>query len=66
MTIHRLFNPGSSPVVYDTEGHQLAVGAFVDAELKDDVTARLVERGSLIDKGTTATVEKNAAKDEEA
>jgi hypothetical protein len=58
VTSHRLFNPGPSPVVYDAEGHQLGVGAFVDAEAKDEVTARLIERGALLDKGTTAKAEK--------
>jgi hypothetical protein len=58
VTMHRLFNPGPSPVVYDTEGHQLGAGRFVDAEVKDDVTTRLIERGSLLDKGTTAKAEK--------
>jgi len=58
VTMHRLFNPGPNPVVYDTEGHQLAVGEFIDAELREDVTHRLVERGTLIDKGTTAKAAK--------
>jgi len=58
VTMHRLFNPGPSPVVLDSDGHQLGVGAFVDAEVKDPVTARLIERGSVLDKGTTAKAEK--------
>jgi len=56
--MHRLFNPGPSPVVYDDEGHQAPVGGFVDADVKNDRTARLVARGTLIDQGTTKSAEK--------
>jgi len=58
VTKHRLFNPGPSPVVYDAEGHSVPAHGFCDAEVKDERTARLIERGSLLDVGTTAKAEK--------
>lgn len=48
----RVFNHTSGPITFDSEGRVVGGGSYVDVDLTDPITKRLVDEGHLIVTGT--------------